>query len=496
MSITQPPIFPAGEIRHMPVYINGEWRDLSGSPRIPSLNPATAQPIYTVPDCDEAAVDDAVQAAHAAFHSAQWQAYSPAKRGLLVRQLADVVMQNVDLLAEIEAADSGKVLTETTRFASVCADYLRFFGELADKVTGDTFTPPQPGMTAFTKRVPVGVVAAIVPWNNPLWLLSLKLGPALAAGNTIVIKPSEIAAAPIIEFVRLATEAIDLPRGVINVVTGGGATCGQSLSSHPLVAKIAFTGGPDTARHIVQNSSRNLADVSLELGGKSPALIFDDADLDNAVASVISGVFLGSAGQSCVASSRALVQKGIYPEFVRRLVEATSRLKMGDPLDATSQLGPLATAAQLSRIESSVARAEAGGARILLGGSRPADLPRGWYYLPTIVEVDASSHDLAQTEMFGPVLTILAFDDEKQALDMANDTRFGLAAGIFTKDVGRVLRLSDGIRAGIQFVNCYRMGAPMGPIGGFGDSGKGREGGIDAVRDYTKTITVWINTNL
>lgn len=478
----------------MPVYIDGQWRDLAGSPRISSFNPATAQPIYTVPDCGEAEVDEAVQAAHTAFQGGEWKAYGPVQRGLLIRRMADVVMQHVDLLAEIEAVDSGKVLTETTRFTSVCADYLSFFGELADKVTGDTFTPPQPGITAFTKRVPIGVVAAIVPWNNPLWLLSLKLGPALAAGNTIVIKPSEIAAAPIIEFVRMVTEAIDLPKGVINVVTGG-ADCGKALSSHPLVAKIAFTGGPETARHIVRNSARNLADVSLELGGKSPALIFDDADLDNAVASVISGVFMGSAGQSCVASSRALVQKGIYPEFVRRAVEAASKLRIGDPLDAASQLGPLATAAQLARIETSVAKAQAGGANILLGGSRPADL-EGWYYLPTIVEVNANSHELAQTEMFGPVLTIVAFDEERDALAMANDTRFGLAAGIFTKDVGRVLRLSDGIRAGIQFVNCYRMGAPMGPIGGFGDSGKGREGGIDAVRDYTKTITVWINTNL
>lgn len=488
---------PAALLRRYPILINGEWRDLADRPQITSWNPADGTALYSVPDCSAADVNEAVEAAHRAFISEEWQAVSPVARGAIVRAMADIVLENTDLLAEIESRDSGKVFAETRRFASVCADYLRSFGEMADKITGETFTPPQKGVTAFTRRVPIGVVAAIVPWNNPLWLLALKLGPAIAAGNSIVIKPSEVAAAPVIEFLRKVTEKIDLPKGLINLVTGYGAPCGEALSSHPKVAKIAFTGGPETARHIVRNSAANLADVSLELGGKSPALVFDDANLDNAVASVISGVFLGSAGQSCVASSRALVQRGIYPEFVRRITEAAAALRIGDPMDPGAQLGPLATKAQLDRIEAAVDGAVGRGARLLLGGKRPdTAADGGWYYEPTILEVDRHDDALVQTEMFGPVLAILPFGDEAEAVALANDSRFGLAAGVFTTNLGRVHRLTTRLRAGIQYVNCYRMGAAMAPIGGFGDSGKGREAGIDAVRDYTKTVTVWIDTNV
>ncbi|NGM44085.1 aldehyde dehydrogenase family protein [Rhodobacter sp. SGA-6-6] len=483
-------------LRRYPVLIGGEWRDLADRPQIASWNPATGEPLYSVPDCSAADVDEAVAAAHSAFLGEDWQSAAPVARGAIVRAMADVVLENAELLAETEARDSGKVIAETRRFTAVCADYLRAFGEMADKITGDTFTPPQKGVTAFTRRVPVGVVAAIVPWNNPLWLLALKLGPAIAAGNAIVIKPSEIAAAPVIEFLRKVTEKVALPKGLINLVTGHGAPCGEALSSHPLVAKIAFTGGPETARHIVRNSAANLADVSLELGGKSPALVFDDANLDNAVASIVSGVFLGSAGQSCVASSRALVQRGIYPEFVRRITAAAAQLRVGDPMDAGAQLGPLATAAQLNRIETAVAQAVQRGGRLLLGGKRPEIAGGGWYYQPTILEIGSHDDALVQTEMFGPVLAILPFGDEAEAVALANASRFGLAAGIFTTNVGRVHRLTTRLRAGIQYVNCYRMGAPMAPIGGFGDSGKGREAGIDAVRDYTKTVTVWIDTNV
>lgn len=485
----------AGGLKALPVYIDGEWLDLMTRQRRLSFNPSTARPWYSIPECSEEDVDRAVSAAHRAFHSEGWRTLSPTERGRLVCRMADAVLDNRDRLAEVESVDCGKVISETRRFVQSCADYLRFFGELADKITGDTFVPPHRGIVAMTQRVPIGVVAAIVPWNNPLWLLSMKLGPALAAGNTLVIKPSEICAAPVIEFLHCITRSVDLPPGVLNLVTGSGEACGRALTSHPKVSKIAFTGGPETARHIVRNSAANLAEVTLELGGKSPAIVFDDADLDKAVASITSGVFLGSAGQSCVAASRALVQRSVYRAFVQRITASAEGLRVADPLDESAELGPLATEQQLVRIEQAIASAVGRGGQLATGGSRVPDRP-GWYFSPTVVELASNTDDLAQTELFGPVLAVIPFDDEEEALSLANSTRFGLAAGIFTRDVGRVHRMTGRLRAGIQFVNCYRMGAPMGPIGGFGDSGKGREGGIDAVRDFTKPVTVWIDTRV
>lgn len=481
---------------HQPVFIDGRWRDLSDRPMIFSKNPATEQDWYTIPDCRDSDVDEAVKAAHRAFTEGPWRLFRPVERGRLLRGIAEAVSANAKRLAVSESIDCGKVISETTGFVQVCADFLRFFGELADKVTGETFTAPRPGMHAYTIRVPVGVVAAIVPWNNPLWLLSLKLGPALAAGNTLVIKPSEVCSALVIEFLRIATEAVDIPKGVVNLVTGTGEPCGRALVSHPLVSRVAFTGGPETARHIVRQTAENLAEVSLELGGKSPALVFDDANLDNAVQSIVSGVFLGSAGQSCVASSRALVQEGVHDAFLERMETAARALRIGDPLDPKSQLGPLATAAQYQRVSAAVDAAIFAGARLVCGGKRPPHLDKGWYYEPTVIACGNHSDSIVQTELFGPVLTVTSFRDEEEALRLANDTRFGLAAGLFTRDLGRVHRLTGSIRAGIQYVNCYRMGAPMAPIGGFGDSGKSREGGIDAVREYTKPVTVWINTQI
>lgn len=477
-------------------YIAGEWQDLEDRERIFSKDPSTEQDWYHIPSCSASDVDEAVQAAHRAFVDGPWSRFRPLERGKVVRAIADAVIANAGMLARIESIDCGKVLSETTAFMNVCADYLRFFGELADKITGYTFTPPPAGIHAYTIRVPLGVVAAIVPWNNPLWLLSLKLGPALAAGNTVVIKPSEICAAPVIEFLKGVVEAVDIPKEVINLVTGSGEPCGRALTSHPLVARVAFTGGPETARHILRNAAENLAEISLELGGKSPALVFDDADLDNAVASIVSGIFLGSGGQSCVASSRALVHTTVYDDFVARIKAAAELLRVGNPLDPRSQLGPLATAAQYDRASKAVDKAVSNGARLITGGGRPSGLERGWYYAPTIVACDDHADLIMQTELFGPVLTVARFKDEAEALRLANDTRYGLAAGIFTRDLGRVHRLTPRIRAGIQYVNCYRMGAPMGPIGGFGDSGKSRESGLEAVKDYSKPITVWINTEV
>ena len=477
-----------------PILIDGEWRDVAQRPGIGSWNPATEEEWYVIADCAADDVDAAVRAAHRAFTEGPWPKLRPVERGRLVCRIADAVRANADRLARTESIDCGKVISETTGFVQVCADFLQFFGELADKISGHTFTPPRPDLHAYTIRVPVGVVAAIVPWNNPLWLLALKLGPALAAGNTVVIKPSEVCAAPVIELLQGVLEAADIPPGVINLVTGGGDPCGRALTSHPLVSRIAFTGGPDTARHIVRNSAENLAEVSLELGGKSPALVFADADLDNAVDSIVSGVFLGSAGQSCVASSRAIVDRGIHDAFVERIAARATALRIGDPLDPASQLGPLATKAQYERVSKAVEAAIADGAELVCGGRRPDHLDRGWYYAPTVLACPSHDRPIVQTELFGPVLTVLPFEDEADAIRLANATEYGLVAAVWTRDGGRQMRVGKKVRAGQVFVNCYGAGAGIElPFGGSGKSGHGREKGFAALHDFSKTKTMVLN---
>ncbi len=485
----------ASDLPRFQVLINGEWRDPASGKWLPSVNPATEEVWCELPNCQQDDVDAAVDAAHAALDG-PWRDFPATERGQILIRLADALPGHAARLAELEVSDSGKNLTESTNFIPFCARFFRFYGELADKLAGETFTTPFAGIQAFTHRVPVGVVAAVIPWNNPLWLLSMKLGPAIAGGNTCVIKPSELCATPVIELVRLMHEVADIPPGVINLVTGEGEPCGRVLTSHPKVAKVAFTGGPETARRIVANTAHNLAETTLELGGKSPVIVFDDADLDNAVQNVIAGVFAGSSGQSCVAGSRALVQRPIFDAFVDRLVAAAEALVVGDPRSPESQMGPLASRAQVERCEQAVAAAVEAGAELKTGGRRPPNLDKGYYFEPTILTIPNQDLAIARTELFGPVLVALPFDDEAEAIRLANDTQFGLAAGFFTTNLGRALRLSKAVRAGIQWINTYRLGAPMAQIGGFGDSGKSREGGIDAMHEYTKPITVWINTNV
>ena len=477
------------------VFIDGQWRDPASGKWMSSTNPATEVAWCEIPNCQEDDVNEAVDAADRALRG-EWAEVSPVERGRILTRLAEAIPDNADRLAELEVSDSGKNLTESRNFMKFCAGFFKFFGEMADKAAGTTFTPPFPGMQTYTHRVPVGVVAAVIPWNNPLWLLSMKLGPAIAGGNTCVIKPSELCATPLLEIVKIMHEVADIPPGVVNIITGDGEPAGRVLTSHPKVAKVAFTGGPATARHIVANTVNNLAETTLELGGKSPVIVFEDANMDNAIQNVVAGVFAGSSGQSCVAGSRALVERSIYDEFVERLVAAAEALKVGDPLSPDSQMGPLATQAQVERCGVAVKEAVAAGAVLRTGGKRPEKPDKGWYFQPTVLT--SSDHDMkiAHTELFGPVIVVLPFDDEAQAIELANDTSFGLAAGFFTTNLGRAMRLTKAVRAGIQWINTYRLGAPMAPIGGFGESGKSREGGMEAINEYTKPITVWINTNV
>ena len=477
-------------------YIDGEWCDAAGGQRLVSVDPATEKPWCDFPDCQEEDVDRAVRSAHRAFTEGEWPKLGAVGRGRILKTIAAALPEHTERLARLEVSDAGKIFTESTGFQKFCADFFMFYGELADKAVGHTFSVPFPGIQSFTHRVPMGVVAAVVPWNNPLWLLSLKLGPALAAGNTIVVKTSELCSAPLLEFMKIVEEVVEIPPGVVNFVTGTGEPCGRALTGHPLVSKIAFTGGPATARRIVGNSVANLAEVSLELGGKSPALVFPDADLDNAVNSLLAGVFLGSAGQSCVASSRAIVHEEIFDTFLDRFCAAAGAIRIGDPMSTETQMGPLATEAQRERIRAAVEEAVAAGAELRLGGRAPAHLPRGWFFEPTVLVCRDHSLPIVDTELFGPVITVTPFSNEAQAVALANDTKYGLAAGVFTRDLGTAMRLTRALRAGIQYVNCYRLGAPMARIGGFGDSGKSREGGLDAIYEYTKPINVWINTTV
>ncbi|MBV4504426.1 aldehyde dehydrogenase [Pseudomonas sp. BW13M1] len=471
--------------------IDGQWRDAQSGKTFDSLDPATAKAWAQLPDADEADVELAVQAAQRAFDSKAWRGLTATARGKLLRRLGDLIADNKEQLAQLESRDNGKLIRETRGQVGYLPEFFHYTAGLADKLEGGTLPLDKPDLFAYTVHEPIGVVAGIIPWNSPLYLTAIKLAPALAAGNTLVLKPSEHASATILELARLALEA-GFPAGVVNVVTGFGPSTGAALTRHPLVRKIAFTGGAATARHVVRSSAENFAKLSLELGGKSPNIIFADADLDSAVNGAVAGIYAAS-GQSCVAGSRLLVQDEIFDEFVERLITRARSIRIGNPQDEDSEMGPIATAQQLAVIKGLVAAAKAEGATLRMGGKRAEVAGDGWFYEPTLFECDSHSMTIMQEEVFGPVAAVIRFKTEEQALAMANDSQFGLAAGIWTRDLGRAHRLARDVRSGIIWVNTYRAVSAMAPIGGFKNSGYGRESGIDSVLAYTELKTVWIN---
>ena len=481
------------ELRHYRMLIDGRWVDAEDGGTFESINPATGTAWASVPGATEADVDRAVRAAHRAFSSGPWASMLPTERGRLLRNLAELLANKSEDLGRTECVDTGKMFKETRWQARYIAEFFHFYAGLADKVTGETLPIDKPDMMALTTREPLGVVAAVVPWNSQLFLVAVKIGPALAAGNTVVLKASEHASAAMLEFAELIEQA-GFPPGVVNVVTGHGEPCGRALTTHPLVARISFTGGPSTARHVVRNSADNFAEVSLELGGKSPVVVFEDADLESAVNGSMAGIF-GASGQSCVAGSRVYLQDSVHDAFVERLVSRAATIRIGDPLAEETQMGPLCTEAQLTGCERQVARALEQGGTVLCGGRRPPHLNAGWFYEPTVVACPDQSMDIVDTEMFGPVLSVLRFRDEDEVVEKANDTRYGLAAGVFTRNMARAMRVQQRIRAGIVWVNTYRVVSPIAEFGGFGDSGYGRESGAQAIHDYTRSKTVWINTS-
>ncbi len=480
------------DVRGYKMLIDGEWCDASDGGRFDSVNPATGDVWCRVPEATEADVDRAVRAAHRSFLEGPWPKMSPSERGKCLRRLAELLADRSEQLGRTEAVDTGKMLKETRWQAKYIAEFFQFYAGCADKISGETLPIDKPDLFVFTRREPLGVVAAVVPWNSQLFLVAVKIGPALAAGNTVVLKASEYASAALLEFGELIDEA-GFPPGVVNIVTGHGDPCGRALTSHPLVARVSFTGGPNAARMILENSKNNFAEVSLELGGKSPFLVFEDADIESAVNGSVAGIF-GAAGQSCVAGSRLYLHEDIADEFLERMVAIARDVKIGDPLADDTQMGPLCTPGQLEHIEREVAFAIEQGGNVLCGGKQPSGMT-GQFYEPTIIECPRQDMQIVDTELFGPVLCVQRFRTEEEALQLANDTTHGLAAGIFTRNNARALRLSAAVRAGIVWVNTYRAVSPIAEFGGIKGSGYGRESGFQAMYDYTRPKTVWMNTS-
>ena len=470
-------------------FIDGQFEDAGAT--FPSTDPATGEPWAMMPEARSDDVDRAVEAAHRALNSGAWPAMTPTARGKLLMKLADLIAQKAQDLAEVETRDTGKIIRETSAQIAYVSDYYAYYGGLADKIEGAHLPIDKPDMEVWIRREPVGGVAAIVPWNSQLFLAAVKHGPALAAGCTVVLKASEDGPAPLLEFAHLVHEC-GIPPGVVNIITGFGDDCGAALTRHPKVAHVAFTGGPATARHIVRNSAENLASTSLELGGKSPFVVFADADLESAANAQVAGIF-AAAGQSCVAGSRLIVEASVKQRFLAILKAKAEAVRMGPPHDPGTEVGPLCTDRQRRLIESVVDASIAAGAGLVTGGRAP-DRP-GFYFPPTILDCDGVAASSTTTELFGPVLSVVSFDTEEQAVDLANCTPFGLAAGVFTQSLTRAHRMIKRIKAGVVWVNTYRAVSPIAPFGGYGMSGHGREGGLAAALDYTRTKTVWLRTS-
>ncbi|TJW11026.1 MAG: aldehyde dehydrogenase [Mesorhizobium sp.] len=472
-------------------YIDGSF--VVADATFDSVDPSTGAPWATMPAATAADVDRAVEAAHRALRSGPWASMTATARGKLLVRLGDLVVANAARLAELETRDTGKIIRETRAQIAYVGDYYRYYGGLADKDEGAFVPIDKADMEVTIRPEPIGVVAAMVPWNSQLFLSAVKLGPALAAGCTVVLKASEDGPAPLLAFAELVHEA-GFPSGTVNILTGFGHDCGHRVTSHPLVARVAFTGGPATARQIVMNTAQNLAYTTLELGGKSPVIVFADADLESAANAVVAGIF-AATGQSCVAGSRLLVERSVKDEFLGQLKRKAEAISIGDPQDPATEMGPLATLRQRDRIEKIVAESLAGGGRLVTGGARPQGQTAGFYYAPTIIEVSDQNLACVREELFGPVLSALAFETEAQALSLANDTSFGLASGVFTTNLAKAHRMARGIHAGVVWINTYRAVSPLVPFGGYGQSGLGREGGLDAIRDYTRSKSVWIRTS-
>jgi len=473
-------------------YINGVFVESQSGSSFKSVDPSTEKEFAEICAAEEFEVNLAVESAHNAFNE-KWSKVLPYQRAKYLRSIGDQLKDKAELLGTIETKDTGKLFKETKFQANYIAEYYYYYAGLVDKIEGSTLPIDKEDMHVFTSRVPLGVVAAIIPWNSQMFLTAVKLAPALAMGNTIVIKASEIAPTPLLEFAKII-DKVGLPDGVVNIITGYADTCSKILTSHPKINKIAFTGGVETAKHIVKNSAENLSQLSLELGGKSPVVVFKDARKDNAINGIMASIF-GATGQSCIAGSRLYLQEDIYQDYLDELKKRTEAIKIGDPLSASTQLGPLATLKQLKNIQEKIQQTIEQGGKIITGGKKVSSFKNGYYFEPTIIECDNHSLPVAENELFGPVLSVMKFKNEDQAIELMNDNSFGLAAGIFTENNGIAMRVSKAVQAGIIFVNTYRLISPVAPFGGFKNSGYGRESGLEVMKNYSNIKTTWISTS-
>lgn len=475
------------EVTDYHLFINGAWQPGHTTERIEAIDPATEEVIATVPRGTAADVDDAVAAARAAFKG-PWSRLKPKERARLLYDLARAIEREADVFAELETRDSGKPLQLSRKETLGAARYFEYYAGIADKLHGEQI-PLGPDYIDFTIREPLGVSAQIVPWNMPLNMIGRGVAPALAAGNTVVVKPAEwtsLTALKLGELFQLA----GFPPGVYNVVTGYGREAGEALTNHPDIDGITFTGSVETGRRIMQAASVHIKPVVLELGGKSPHIIFADADLDLAAAEVVKGIY-SNAGQICSAGSRLLVEERIREPLLERVTARSRAIRVGPGLDQPD-MGPLVSAEHFQRVMSYIDTGLREGARVLTGGGRPDGLGRGYFVAPTVFDDVGGEMRIAQEEIFGPVLATLTFRDEEEALAIANGTKYGLVAGIFTNDINRALRLAAGIQAGQVYVNEYYAGGEETPFGGTKQSGFGREKGLATLQSYTQIKNVAI----
>jgi (Z)-2-((N-methylformamido)methylene)-5-hydroxybutyrolactone dehydrogenase len=476
-------------------FSNNDWHEPTSGEYIASENPATGEVWAQVPDCNTADVDRAVQAANAAYCNGPWGRMHPAERGRVMRRIGDVISRHATRLGEVETRDNGKLIKNITPSLMPDAwqvDSFHYYAGMCDKFEGRVIPAEVPNIHNYLTWEPFGVVGMILPWNSPVGTLIWKLAPCLAAGNTVVMKPSEHSSCSTLELMDVLLEA-DLPPGVLNVVTGFGPTTGQPLIDHPDVRMVSFTGGTAGGRKAASIAASQIKPIVMELGGKSPQLVLKDADVNLAVNGVASGIF-PATGQSCISGSRAIVHRSLIDRFSERLVEVSSKAVVGDPMNPETHVGPIANRPHYEKVLADIAAAEKAGHRLLLDG-RTSCRDKGYYIGPTIFADVSNDSALAQEEVFGPVVAILAFDEEEDAIRMANDTVYGLAAGIWTQDATRAMRIANRIEAGTIYINNYFNAATQSPVGGFKQSGYGRENGWEGMRCFMQTKSVWLATD-